>query len=261
VVLAIPAAAIILASSKAVTLPSLSWWLAALACLLLGAFLVQLSLRMGRVLKTVQLDERLVRAHLTILLWGAALIADGFVFSLALASPGLGLLMCAVAGGWIVVWCLPTLRKVSISSSYVVNRSQDAVFAFLSDSRNTPSYQPDVESVEMVLSGPIGPGTRFRYRVRLGRSFAVGEEEVVDYEPSRRVTTRVAGALDPNLSELTLEPMDGGTRVTNRFTTEKSIASALVGGYFRQAATTRKLLDRRVAGEARIKQILESAPL
>ena len=55
--------------------------------------------------------------------------------------------------------------------------------------------------------------------------------------------------------------MDGGTRVTNLFTTEKSIASALVGSYFRQPATTGKLLERRRAGEARVKQILESAPL
>ena len=260
-VLAIPAAAIILASSKAVYLPRLSFWLAAVTCLVLGALLVQLALRMGRVLKTVQLDERLVRAHLTILLWGAALIADALVFVLALAAPWIGLIICAVAAGWIVVWSLPTLRKVRISSSYLVNRSQAAVFTFISDSRNTPRYQPDVESVEMLTSGPVGQGTRFRYRVRLGRTFAVGVEEIVDYEPNRRVTTRVAGAKDPNLAEFTFEPMDGGTRVTNLFTTEKSIASALVGSYFRQPATTRKLLERRRAGEARVKQILESAPL
>lgn len=256
--LAIPAAAIILATSKVVSLPSLSLWLAALTCLVLGALLIQLALRMGRVLKTVQLDERLVRAHLTILLWGAALIADALVFLVALASPGIGLLICAVAAGWIVIWCLPTLRKVRVSSSYLVNRSQDAVFTFISDSRNTPRYEPDVESVEMLTSGPVGPGTRFRYRVRLGRTFAVGVEEVVDYEPNRRVTTRVAGAKDPNLTEFTFEPIDGGSRVTNCFTSERSIASALVGGYFREPATTRKLLERRRAGEARIKQILES---
>jgi hypothetical protein len=235
--------------------------IASLVCLVVGFVVAFSGVRIGSAIRRMPLDERLVEIHLAVILGGIFLAIDGFALLMAIAAPAAGLFVCAVGAGWVALWWLPQLRKVTLSSTYVVERPPDVVFAFLSDSRNELRYQPDLESIEMVTAGPIGPGTQFRYRVHLKHSVAEGVEEIVDFELNRRLTSRVATALHPNIAELTFDPLEGGTRITNRFHFETSVGSALMGGWFRQPATNRLILERRRAGETRIKQILESAPL
>jgi polyketide cyclase/dehydrase/lipid transport protein len=232
-----------------------------IAFILIGLAVAILGGLVGSAIRRRPLDELMVEINLSLVLVGIYFAIDSFALLYAIVSPGAALVIGGAAAAWVVLWSLPQPRKSSVSSSYVVNRSPDVVFSFLADSRNDPKYQPDIESVELVTPEPIGPGARFKYQVRLRNTIALGIEEIVDYEPNRRLTTRAASARHPNLAELTFEPVEGGTLVTNRFEFERSIASALMGGWFRQPSTNRMVLERRRAGQARIKQILESPSL
>jgi hypothetical protein len=231
------------------------------ACLFVGIVLALAGVALTSVLKRSVLEERIVELHLALILAGIFFAVDAFALVFAIVSPRIGLLIVAIGLTWIVIWLPPRSRMATVSSSYVVNRSPDVVFAFLSDSRNELKYHTDVESIEMITTEPVGSGSRFKYRMRVNKRIAEGIEEIVDFEPSRRFTSRAAAALHPNMGEITLDPVDGGTLVTHRFEVERSISSALMGGWFRQPAVNRALLERRRAGESRIKEILESAPL
>lgn len=205
-------------------------------------------------------DERAVERQSTATAVGFEMVADSFPFLLAVASPVVALLFSACVAAWLFFWSQPRFRGTTVASSYVVQRSPDVVFAFVSDFRNEPRYYPDVESVEMLTAAPVGPGTQFRSRVRLpGGGQAVGVEELVDFEPNRHLTSRVAATNRPNLDNFIFEPVDAGTRVTHRFDMEMSLASALVGGQLLQLGATSFLKSRRIAGEMRLKQILESS--
>jgi len=229
-----------------------------IACLLIGFAIAFVGVLLGSAIKRRPLDELMVKINLSLVLVGIYFVIDSFALLFAMASPAAAFVICGAAAVWVVLWTVPLVRKSSLSSSYIVKRSPDVVFEFLSDSRNELRYRPDMESIQLVTGEPIGPGSRFQFQVRLQRTVAAGTEEIVDYEPNRRLTTRVATARHPNLAELTFEQVDGGTRVTNRFEFQRSIASALMGGWFRQPATNRIILARRRAGEARIKEILEN---
>ena len=230
-----------------------------IACLLIGFGIAFVGALVGSAIKRRPLDELLLEINLSLVLVGIYFVIDSFALLFALASPAAAFVICGAAAVWVVLWTLPLVRKSTLSSSYVVNRTPEVVFSFLSDSRNDPKYRAHIESVELVTGEPIGPGARFRYRARVRNTIVLGIEEIVDYEPNRRLTTRSASARHPNLAELTFEPVQGGTRVTNRFEFQRSIASALMGGWFRQPATNRMILARRRAGEARIKEILENS--
>jgi len=229
------------------------------ACLWIGTALIFISLGMGFVIKRKPFNERAVERQLTTTVVGFELVVDSFSLLMALASPVAGLLISAGAAVWLIFWSQSRLRALTLASDYVVLRSPEVVFAFVSDFRNEPRYYPDVESVEMLTAPPVGPGTQFRSRVRLpdGRE-AVGVEEIVDYEPNRRFTSRIAATSRANIDAFTFEPVEIGTRVTHRFDFELSLAGAVLGGRFTQSVANRLLTLRRDAGEIRLKQILES---
>jgi len=208
-------------------------------------------------------DAQSIERQLTTAVIGFELAIDSFALLMAIASPVFGLLISACAAAWVLLWSQSRFRRITISSSYVIPRSPEVVFAFVSDFRNLPKYYPDVESVEMLTTPPIGPGTQFRTHARLpdGRE-GVGVEQIVEYNPNRRFTSRAPFLPRPTLDEQTFEPVDGGTHVTHRFDHELSLASAMLGGrWYRLAAAKRFLLSRREAGQTRMKQLLESGQL
>jgi uncharacterized protein YndB with AHSA1/START domain len=142
----------------------------------------------------------------------------------------------------------------------VIQRSPEAVFSFVSDFRNLPRWFPNIEQVEMLTSGPIGPGTQFREQSRLpsGKEFE-GVDEIVEYEPNRRVTSRVVTARRPTLDVLTIEPEGAGARFAHGFWMEISFSSAFQGAMLNSDATYRYLMARRQEASDRIKALLEGS--
>jgi hypothetical protein len=177
---------------------------------------------------------------------GATLMAFGF--------DGL---IDALAATWIVPWTMRSLRSMSISSSVVIHCDAAKVFSFIANDANQPRYISMVESVEQITPGPIGPGTRYHGRARLGPNKVFeADSEIVDYEPSSRVTSRVL-ARTPNLDVFTFEPAANGTLMTLRFESETSYSAALLGAVLLRWNQKRRILNLRTESWAKLKQILE----
>ena len=77
---------------------------------------------------------------------------------------------------------------VRIEGELVIKRPVDEVFDFVADERNEPRYNPRMASVELVSTGPIGVGSRFRATNRsIGRTVEI-VIEFTAYERPRRLT-------------------------------------------------------------------------
>jgi hypothetical protein len=258
-ILAIPAAAIAYNALASPPGPLSQWlnfanWFVLRAVILLFFIAVlQVWLRRGK-----PFDERANERLYTTLLLGLdlAIVSNALVDAQDL--PALGLLICAAWAAWLVIWSIPRFRRTQLVSSFEVRCSPEVVFVFISDSRNLPRWRNECESVEMLTPEPIGPGSRFRQHGRLsdGKEF-VGIEQIVDYLPDRRLTSRIESTLNYNLDQISFEPVVAGTRVTEENEIEHSFGGAAIGAMLRRGNRARVMAMRK-AGEIRIKQILES---
>lgn len=202
-----------------------------------------------------------MRSPASILLLIAAVALGAGVVVLARFGPILALLVVVGPPAlWILVWLPPWFRTRRITSSVVIQRSPEAVFSFVSDFRNLPRWFPNIEQVEMLTSGPIGPGTRFREQSRLpsGKQFE-GVDEIVEFEPNRRVTSHVITAKRPTLDVLTVEPEGAGARFAHGFGMEISFSAAFQGAMLSSDAIYRYMVARRQEASDRIKALLESS--
>jgi uncharacterized membrane protein len=257
-ILAIPVVAIIYSIAKGSrSADAPAFQIASDWFLTIGAAIAVTSVGMGWVLRRRPYDERVVWWQVTTFLAGAELILDSFSFQLAVALPAAGLIFIAIPAAWLALWSIPRFRRTHVISSLVVQRSPQVVFDYIADLRNLPRWRTEVESVEMLTPKPIGPGSRFRQRGRVLKGMeVVGVEQIVDFEPYRRMTSRAEFAL-PNLDEITFEPVGDATRVAFRFDVELSFGAAATGDRFRQAGRNRQIMALRNAGAERLKQILE----
>jgi carbon monoxide dehydrogenase subunit G len=169
----------------------------------------------------------------------------------ALAISGLAIL-------WSLIWIPLWMRRIGTRTSVLIDRDPATVFAFVSDFRNEAKYQPSITAVEKITDGPIGPGTQFRSRVQLPNGPFEGVEEIVDYEPPYRVTSRVSGALRQNVGVLTLDAVPQGTRLRYSFESEITYSNALLFQGLMRWFMTLDMRAQRNAAWARLKQLLET---
>jgi hypothetical protein len=213
-------------------------------------------------------DEAEVQRIFNVTAYAATILIASLSVSLALASPTLALVVISAAAVWVVFWWPVAARTFHLSSTVVIARDPASVFAFVSDFRNTPKYYFMYEqTVEKVTPGPIGRGTQFRAHVNFhedqlpggGQASSYdGVDEIVDFEPNRRLTSRVSSGRRRNLDTITFEEVGSATRVTHRFDYVHSYGGALYGMRLRNRATDRYMKANRDAAWARAKQILES---
>lgn len=204
------------------------------------------------------IDEATFYRGATLMALGFDALIDSLAFQLAVAWPAAGLVLLAVAATWIVVWTMRSLRTLSITSSVVIHCDAAKVFSFVANDANQPRYISMVESVEQITPEPIGPGTRYHGRARLGPNKVFeADTEIVDYEPSSRVTSRVL-ARTPNLDVFTFEPVANGTLMTLRFESETSYSTALLWAVLFRWNQKRRILNLRNESWAKLKQILEA---
>jgi Polyketide cyclase / dehydrase and lipid transport len=202
--------------------------------------------------------RRFERQGRSILLALAFVIGAVALLVAAAISPVVALFIVGVVALWVLLWTPPLLRRVISQASVLIQRDPAEVFAFVADSQNAPLYMAAAESVEKITSGPIGPGTRFRIHARLTPSTTwEAIEEIGDYEPNNRLTSRVISTFTPNFDVLTTTPADGGTLLSHRFESEVSFNLALIGAAFRIPTAKRQMLATRQAGWMKLKQILE----
>jgi uncharacterized membrane protein len=134
-----------------------------------------------------------------------------------------------------------------------IARPREEVAAYVADWRNDPTWIGALRDVRLETDGPVGVGSRVaRVASFLGRRIEY-VNEVVDYEPGRRLLMRSVKAPFPMTVLYEFEDAGGGTRVRIR-------AGGDASGFYRLAAP---LLDRAVArgirGDlARLKTVLEA---
>jgi uncharacterized protein YndB with AHSA1/START domain len=259
-ILAVPALAIgysAVAGSQAQPLTK-AFYAASLFCVLPAsvAFVISLLLRPAGSMLNMQATNRQTTAAVL----GFAFVIDSVAFNPGILWLPAGLPISAFAIGWVIFWSIPRLRRGRMVTSFVVRQSPAIVFDFVTDLRNLPRWRPEHLWVELITPEPIGPGSRFRELAKLPRGKEViGEEELIDYEPGRRMTSRTVGlGMSPNLDEFTFEPTADGTLVTHSFAFEYPFVTAVGGGRLLLLFANRTVLKFRKAGADRVKQILEN---
>jgi carbon monoxide dehydrogenase subunit G len=256
--IAIPAAAILYyvltGADQTVRVQPLD--LAAHASLYAGIVLFFVVILLGVTNRNV-FDERLAERRLTFLLVAYELLFAGFAFGFALLWPGVGLFVLAVEASWVLVWLPRATRTFETVSGVTIQCDPAVVFPFVADMQNDPLYIPGVEAVEKTTGGPVGPGTQYQARVRIGRTEWDGIGEIVDYEPNTRVTSRVNSSARPNFEVITFELVPGGTQLTHRFNSEVGYTQAVLGSSLFRWRLKRRMVARRQVGWAKLKQILE----
>ena len=200
--------------------------------------------------------------------YAAAAAVAGLALLLAIASPRWAVLLLAIAAAWVLTWWPNAMRMHTLTSSIVIARDPATVFAFVSDLRNAPRYFYMYEgTVEKPGDGPIGPGTHFYEYVVLRPDVAPNLkdarvsyqiEEILTYEPNRRLTTRVITALNPNLDTFTFDEVPGGTRVIHRLDYLHDYSSGLLGALLRAGRTNALMKLNRERAWLRAKEILEN---
>lgn len=190
--------------------------------------------------------------------WISSVIAE-----LALIGAGsvtqLGLIITGIAIVWTLVWIPRWMRHIGVHTTAVIGRDQSTVFSFVADERNSPRYMPELESVEKVTDGPLGKGTQFRSRVRIGDGETLeGVDEIVEYVPPNHVSSRTVTAVRPNLDVLIFDSVPEGTRLRHRFDSEISYSNAVMNQGLMKPLMVLDLRQRRNAVWARLKQVLES---
>jgi hypothetical protein len=238
------------------------WWYYSVGGLCLAGIVVFVAVGIARERKGVGRADEQVQMQSNDF---SALFLAGLIDLLALLfavsprpHPEVTLITSGIAISWSLVWMPVWMRRIGIRTSVVIDRDPATVFAFVSDFRNEAKYQPTLISVEKITDGPIGPGTQFRSRVQLPNGLFEGIEEIVDYEPPYRVTSRVANALRQNVGVLTFEAVPEGTRLRYSFRSEITYSGALLLQGLMRWLMTLDMRSRRNAAWARLKQLLES---
>jgi len=236
-----------------------NWFLGgAAACFVLGLVIASIFASRSPRRRGVIDEKARERENQISAVWISSLIAE-----LALISAGsvtqLAVIITGVAIAWTLLWMPRRMRHIGVQTTAVIGRDQSTVFSFVADERNAPRYVPEIESVEKVTEGPIGMGTQFRSHVRLGDGETLeGLDEIVDYEPPNRFSSRTVTTLRPNSEVLTFESVPNGTRLVHRFDSEISYSNAVMNQGLMKPLMVLDLRQRRSAVWARLKQELES---
>lgn len=82
---------------------------------------------------------------------------------------------------------------MSITGQIGIASPCEHVFDVVADSRNEPSFNPAMTSVEMLTPPPIGQGTRFR--AQMGKAGMVMLVEITDFVRPHRIASRTTSAM------------------------------------------------------------------
>ena len=88
----------------------------------------------------------------------------------------------------------------------------DEVFSYVTDPSRFSEWQHDIVSVRIAEDRPPSVGSRFTTTRRIGRAERTMTQEITEISPPRSWAAHgVDGPIRPN-AEVTVEPLDGGTR-------------------------------------------------
>jgi uncharacterized protein YndB with AHSA1/START domain len=105
---------------------------------------------------------------------------------------------------------------ITVEKTVLIDRSPEAVFAFVSDQTNAPQWQRGLTVVRRTTDGPIGVGTRHTFeRTLMGRRMD-GSNEYTRYEPNELVAFAWTGPIPGQASYVVERGGSDGTRLAAR---------------------------------------------
>ena len=140
-----------------------------------------------------------------------------------------------------------------IEQSIVINQSLEKVFAYVTDPRNNPKWQPGIVASRVIPDGPTRLGTQSTdVRNVLGRKLEL-TSEVTEFQPNKMIRLKSISGPIPFKATITFERVDGGTKVNFQ-------AEAQPTGFFKMAegmfsSTWRKEFE---ASFNKLKELLEA---
>ena len=101
-----------------------------------------------------------------------------------------------------------------------IQKPLEEVFSFVADFENVPRWNYYVTAVRRLSPGPIAEGTRFAQQRKTDRQ----QFTVTAYEPHRRIAVKTTPESRPQLAmDFELEPVEGGTRLRDRWELETGL--------------------------------------
>lgn len=142
----------------------------------------------------------------------------------------------------------------SFSKSFHIERTQQEVFDFMADPANDSKWRDSAISAEWLSEGPIQVGSQLKSVDKmLGRKIE-STSEVTIWEPPNRYGQKTLGGPVPFEFTVSLEPENGGTKLTME-------GQAEVGGFFKIAeGLVGKQLEKQIEADFNgLKRVLEQS--
>ena len=137
-----------------------------------------------------------------------------------------------------------------------IKRPIEDVFGALTRIENQPQWSSATLEAAQTSSGPVGVGSTARFVAKfLGRRIET-QLRITEFEPNRKLTGESSGGPFPLRSTFTLDPADGGTRVTCTFGLQP-------GGFFKLAEPlVMTMAKRQLQGDLNnLKDLMEAGAL
>ena len=99
-------------------------------------------------------------------------------------------------------------------ASVVINRPPQEIFAYMTDVRSWPEWNMGILEAEQTSEGPMGVGTTLRGVSQFLGLRGEWTSEVTEYEPNRKWGQKIAQGPMSVEQSCTMEPVEGGTRLT-----------------------------------------------
>ncbi len=138
-------------------------------------------------------------------------------------------------------------------ASVEIDRPPEEVFGFLADLENLVVWAGPVTEAKQTSEGPPGVGTTStRVTQLLGRRFE-SDYEVTEYQPNIRYSAKTTSGPVPIVETISLEPVEGGTKVTVAGEVEPT-------GFFKLAEPIMtRIIKRQLANDvSTMKDVLEA---
>lgn len=185
---------------------------------------------------------------------------------LFLIEPGLAIANLAINAAWMAIWIPRRWRTRQVQNSVQIAVAPERAFEFVTNPKNWPRYNPDLELVAVTPDGPLVAGSEYVTRTVIPKPLQTTSHRQV--ESRHRVSAMAPGSSytvtwsdQPGLvSRTDFVPVDSGTRITNTRTMTVSFLEASIGVTLnlpRALAVAREMEDQR---NARLKEALEQAP-
>lgn len=128
-----------------------------------------------------------------------------------------------------------------IEANVEIKRPVERVFAYLTDVKSRPKWEPAMLEIEQTYGAEWAVGAKFRgINVVMGRRMP-WTAELKEYEPNKNILMNIISEMSSIKERFSLDPVEGGTKLNIVYTLElcgfaKLIAPAVMGTLKKQVS-------------------------